>query len=445
MIISAAHSAAGCDSFAARRKRNRGMASVIAMMFLVLIATLSIGFYTTTAMSSQIAANEKKKQWAREAADSGMRFMRYELGAVNLPLGTNSANLMSNLASQLGNALTGSGDMGSNAVTVSNGSIYIPSQNGYVTLDPTLGTRFQATITQLPNSTTLLVTCRGRGPTGSIAAGIQLQFQALRGFSVVGLSSLTTGSQNNGRPVPQIDSWNSLNGPYGTFPMNNNGNVSSNGNISLVSGTNIHGSAQPGIGKTISKAGSTVTGSTAPLTTALSYPTPVPGSAATTNNNSSLPPAYFNAATRDFIVPQNAPALILPGGTYYVNNVDWEAATITFTGPAVFYITGTGTSAHPGYGFWTFNNLVTTFQNRPANLVFEVTNATNVQYDFDQPIDAAVYAPLSTVTTWGAASDYGSIVGNNLILNTGWHVDESLSADGGGPYTPVQGSYIEVP
>lgn len=117
---------------------------------------------------------------------------------------------------------------------------------------------------------------------------------------------------------------------------------------------------------------------------------------------------------------------------------------INFTGPVVFYVTGTGTSKHPANGFWTFNNHITTYQNAPANLVFEVTTNTSVQYDFDQPIYAAVYAPLSTVTTWGNADDYGSIVGNVLNMYTGWHVDEALSADGGGPYVPVQGSYIEV-
>jgi hypothetical protein len=135
---------------------------------------------------------------------------------------------------------------------------------------------------------------------------------------------------------------------------------------------------------------------------------------------------------------------VLPGGVYYVNNLDWETAYITFTGPVVFYVTGTGTAKHPSNGFWTFNSHITTLNNLPANLVFEVTTNTSVQYDFDQAIYAAVYAPLSTVKTWGNADDYGSIVGNNLNLWTGWHVDESLSADGGGPYVAVQGSYIEV-
>jgi len=436
----------GVSSMSAGR---RGSASVLAMLYLVLFSTLAVGFFTATTMSGQISKNEKEMELARLSADSGTTFMRLQLGAMNLPLGTNSVNLLSNVAAQLGSALNGTSNMGSSTVTISNGIIYIPSPTSYVALDPATGSRFQATVSQLSNSTTLVLTCRGFGVSGLISSAVQLQFQAQRGFSVVGLSSLMTGAQGGGR-TDHIDSWNSTNGPYGTFPMNNNGNVSSNGTITLASnsGTLIHGNADPGIGKSISVGtGDTVSGSTAALTSALTYPTPTPGSAATVNNNSNLPSTYFNSATRDFIITSGTSAaspLVLPGGVYYVNNIDWETAYINFTGPVVFYVTGTGTAKHPSNGFWTFNNHVTTFQNAPANLVFEVTTNTSVQYDFDQPIYAAVYAPLSTVKTWGNADDYGSIVGNNLQLYTGWHVDESLAADGGGPYVPVQGSYIEV-
>jgi hypothetical protein len=211
--------------------------------------------------------------------------------------------------------------------------------------------------------------------------------------------------------------------------MDSYGNCSSNGNISLVSGTVINGSCQPGQGKSIAMSGSTVTGSTAPLNYALNFPVPSPGPAATSNNNASLPSAYFNSGTRDFFIPNNA-TLTLPGGTYYINNLDWEAANITFTGPAVFYITGTGTATHPGNGFWTFNNKITTYQNLPKNLKFEVCSSTNVQYDFDQACYAVLYAPGSTVTTWGQADDYGAVVGNVLNMYVGWHVDESLSGAG---------------
>lgn len=427
----------------------RGSASVLAMLYLVLFSTLAVGFFTATTMSTQISKNERDMEVARLAADSGLTYMRLQLGAMNLPLGTNSANLLTNVAGQLGSAFNGTSNMGTNTVAVTNGIIYIPSASGFITVDSTSGAKFRAAITQVSNSTTLVVTCRGFSSSGTVSSAVQLQFHARRGFSVVGLSSVMTGAQGGGR-VDHIDSWNSLNGPYGTFPMNNNGNISSNGTITLgaSSGTIIEGNAQPGIGKTISiGSGDSVSGSTTPITTALSYPTPTPGSAATVNNNSNLPSAYFNSSTRDFLITSGTSAtspLVIPGGVYYVNNIDWETAYITFTGPVVFYVTGTGTSKHPSNGFWTFNNHVTTYQNAPANLVFEVTTNTSVQYDFDQPIYAAVYAPLSTVKTWGNADDYGSIVGNNLQMYTGWHVDESLAADGGGPYVAVQGSYIEV-
>lgn len=428
----------------------RGSASVLAMLYLVLFSTLAVGYFSATTMSVQISKNDRDMESARLAADSGLTFMRSKLGAMNLPLGTNSANLLSNVASQLGSELNGTSNMGSaSPVAVSNGAIYIPSQSGYITLDQGSGTKFQAVVTQVSNSTNLVVTCRELTSSGSISSAVQLQFQARRGFSVVGLSSLTTGAQGGGR-TDHIDSWNSLNGPYGTFPMNSNGNISSNGTITLGanSGTIVKGNADPGIGKSITiGTGDSVSGTTTPITAPLSYPTPVPGSAATTNNNANLPSTYFNSSTRDFIVSSGTSAtspLVLPGGVYYVNNLDWETAYINFTGPVVFYVTGTGTSKHPSNGFWTFNSHITTYQNAPANLVFEVTTNTAVQYDFDQPIYAAVYAPLSDVKTWGNADDYGSIVGNNLSMYTGWHVDESLAADGGGPYVAVQGSYIEV-
>ena len=238
------------------------------------------------------------------------------------------------------------------------------------------------------------------------------------GFSIVGISSLKTVN-SNGRPV-QIDSWNSSAGPYGTFPMSSNGNCSSNGSITLAGGAVIYGSCQPGSGQTISDAGSTISGSTAPLTYTLNYPAPDPGKAATVNDNGNLPSKYFNSSTRDFTTP-NGTVLTLPGGTYYVNNVSWSATTFTFTGPVVFYITGT---------FFTFNNLITTYQNLPKNLKFEVTGAVSVTYDFDQPCYGVLYAPLADVKTWGKADDYGSVVANNLNMNVGWHVDETLTGAG---------------
>jgi hypothetical protein len=240
------------------------------------------------------------------------------------------------------------------------------------------------------------------------------------GYAIVGISSLSTAlSGASGNRAAHIDSWNSNLGAYSSFPVNSNGNCSSNGNITLQSATIIKGSAQPGTGKSTS--GGSVSGSTTPLNYAPNYPAPDPGTAVSTNDNASLPSTYFNSSTRDFTIPSGK-TLTLGGGTYYVNNISWQDAHITFTGPAVFYITG-GT-------FFTHNNYINTWQNKPANLKFEVTGACTVTYDFDQACYAVVYAPLATVTSMGMADDYGSIVGNNLTMTVGWHVDEALGGAG---------------
>src|SRR5205814_543665 len=103
-------------------------------------------------------------------------------------------------------------------------------------------------------------------------------------------------------------------------------------------------------------------------------------------------------------------------------NISWSNTHFTFTGPVIFYITGTT--------FFTHNNFINTFQNLPVNLKFEVVNNATVTYDFDQACNAVLYAPLSTVTTLGLADDYGAVVGYNLTMTVGWHVDEALAGAG---------------
>jgi hypothetical protein len=204
--------------------------------------------------------------------------------------------------------------------------------------------------------------------------------------------------------------------------MNSHGNCSSNGAISLVTGTQIKGNCRPGTGQTVTN-GAGVTGSTTPLNYTLNFPAPNPGTYAATNDNANLVAlggGYFNTSTRDFTI--GSKTLTIPGGTYYINNLSWNTPHITFTGPVVFYVTGTTFSAH--------NSYITTYQSLPKNLKFEICNNATVTYDFDQGCYAVLYAPLSTVTTMGLADDYGAVVGNNLTMTVGWHVDEALGGAG---------------
>jgi len=166
-----------------RGSSRAGIASLLAMLFLVLIATLAVGLIAATEMSAQIAANQRRLDLARSAADSGMSFIRYQLGAMNLPAGTNSSNLLSNVATQLGVTLNGTANMGGSTVAVSNNAIYLPSQAGWVTLDSNFNTKFQIAITQSGNN--LVVTCHGASQVASVLKGVQLQYQPSTGNSSI--------------------------------------------------------------------------------------------------------------------------------------------------------------------------------------------------------------------------------------------------------------------
>src|SRR5947209_6815891 len=169
---STASAAAAAFPFPQRGRKTaqgkRGMVAVIAMMYLVLLGVLAIGAFEAVSMAVQISRNESKINASRAAVESGSEFMRYQLAMMNLPYGTTPGTLMTNLSNCLASALNGTGNMGSNTVQVTNGTIYLPSQAGWMTLDSS-GTQFQLKITQPDvTQTTIVVTAHGRSSaTGS--------------------------------------------------------------------------------------------------------------------------------------------------------------------------------------------------------------------------------------------------------------------------------------
>src|SRR4051794_35341262 len=70
-----------------RLRLPRGMTSVIAMMYLVLISSLAVGFYAATTTSTRVASNDERVTRAQFAASSGMDFMRRQMAKVKVPPG----------------------------------------------------------------------------------------------------------------------------------------------------------------------------------------------------------------------------------------------------------------------------------------------------------------------------------------------------------------------
>lgn len=230
-------------------------------------------------------------------------------------------------------------------------------------------------------------------------------------FGVVGLSSISMSGNAS-------DSYWSSNG---SAPGNNCG-IASNGNIILSGNASVSGNARPGIGKSVS--GGTVTGSTAPLTTALTYPNGSAGSYATTNDNAKIA-AYLSGPSADLNLSGGA-SLSLPGGTYYIHDFNISgSASLTFTGPTTIYC----------WHNFTMSGSSATTQNLPGSLT--VTMCPSAGGASPGPVDisgsaalyANVYAPQSDITVTGSSDIYGTVLGQTISMtgNSTIHYNASFN------------------
>ncbi|HEY2588585.1 MAG TPA: pilus assembly PilX N-terminal domain-containing protein, partial [Tepidisphaeraceae bacterium] len=157
--------------------RQRGIASVLAMLYLVLFSTLAIGFYVGAGIQGQVARNDRMMQQAQIAADSGMSWIRCLLGNAPIPAGP-ASGVMDALVAQLGPMLNGTPNMSGNTVKNTGGTIWVPAANQWVTIDPAAGTAFRAKITSSGINLIVIVTGRGNSTGGSaLEKAIELQYQ----------------------------------------------------------------------------------------------------------------------------------------------------------------------------------------------------------------------------------------------------------------------------
>lgn len=164
-------------------RKRRGIASVLAMLYLTLFSVLAIGFYAGTTLSGQIARNEKNMSDAQLAAETGLQFIRYQLGQLDFTTAPSDSALLSSVAVQLGTMMNGSPNMGGNVIAVSNSAITIPSPTAYMSIDSSGRQKFQAKITT--SGSFLIVTATGRGTDGNVTRTIQVKFQKAQRSSAI--------------------------------------------------------------------------------------------------------------------------------------------------------------------------------------------------------------------------------------------------------------------
>jgi len=153
---------------AARRTARRGITSVIAMIFMVLIACLALGFYATMTTSTKLSQNDQKVARALVAAESGIQFMRLQLSRVVVPPLTTPDQLVGEVYNDLRLSTPVLGNLGTNTVGFANNTITIPAEaNQMIVTDPADNCGFTVTITRIsPSVDGVLCKITGHSGTG---------------------------------------------------------------------------------------------------------------------------------------------------------------------------------------------------------------------------------------------------------------------------------------
>src|SRR4051812_9953672 len=141
--------------------RRRGVASILAMMYLTLFAALAIGFYATVTTAVQVSNNDQRVTRAMVAADSGMDFMRYELAHVTIPPNTQPSQVINELFKDLQKHVDKTSNVGTTTIAQSGNTVNIPGPaERYIALDAAGETGFRATITDWAGEIVVKVTGR---------------------------------------------------------------------------------------------------------------------------------------------------------------------------------------------------------------------------------------------------------------------------------------------
>lgn len=225
-----------------------------------------------------------------------------------------------------------------------------------------------------------------------------------------------------------VDSYDSTEGAYSAGSANDNGDVCSNGPLTVAGSIEIHGDVL-GNG-VIEKGGSAIiTGYVDTLGDPVAPPVIDFGDIATNNDNGSigltdggLDP--FSGGLWNLSIKAND-NLTIAGGRYYFDAIGFGKAvgnkvpgSVTVTGPTEIYVMGSIGLTAQG----TFNTL-----NDPHDLTIYSLGPT-VSIVGQAEFYGSIIAPFADVMLAGNADMYGALIGKTLKMtgSFSFHVDESL-------------------
>jgi hypothetical protein len=229
-----------------RKQSRRGVTSVLAMLYMILFATLAVGFVAMVDTTVQVSNNDKRTSTRLLAAESGMQYIRLHLWRLNLPATLNGQALFDAVYTQLSANLL-------SVAKVNDSLITIPaSPTGFIDGGP--AGQFRITIEK--DGDRLRVRSYGKEGSGSAALrGIELRYavaqraSAIFDFGVASKSPITLDSNAKIRGANDARLGSVLSTTLRTStPVIMNGNAEVTGDVSL---SNPNGNVQMDSNSTI--------------------------------------------------------------------------------------------------------------------------------------------------------------------------------------------------
>ena len=232
------------------------------------------------------------------------------------------------------------------------------------------------------------------------------------GSGPYGLVGTSTMNFSNGA---MTDSYDSSVGPYSASTATHNGSIASNGTITVSnSTTKVDGSvfAGPtGSGTVITSGSPIITGATANAAGTIGFAAAAAPASGTYT--------YYGAGSF-------SGSYTLGGGTYLVDSMTLNNASINFTGAATICINGNFNGGSGG--LFAYGGL-------PSNLHVIVLNSNTLTFTNGLTLQADIYGPGCACTIASGANVYGRVIAQTITANGGAiHYDTSMPSVGTGSW-----------
>lgn len=215
----------------------RGIASTLAMLYLVLFSTLAVGFYATFTLASSSAYGDREARRSLAAAESGMEFVRYQLWALDVPHNTPADQLFDLVHDQLAARLDGSANLNGGSIARVGEEIHIPA-SGYISLDGDDTTGFRAVLRR--DGKEILCETTGRvGDAVSSARAIRLRYgiferpSSIFSYGVASKSAITMTGNTAILGSPNPASGSVLSTASISYPLSMGSNCEISGEVSF--------------------------------------------------------------------------------------------------------------------------------------------------------------------------------------------------------------------